>query len=61
VVVADFQGVVHWLDRATGEIIGRADTARKARVTTAPVAADGMVFVQNDANQLFALRARPRS
>jgi outer membrane protein assembly factor BamB len=61
IVVADFQGVVHWLDRATGEVIGRADTARKARVTTAPLAVDGMVYVQNDAGQVFALRARPRS
>jgi outer membrane protein assembly factor BamB len=60
IVVADFQGVVHWLDRSTGEIVGRADTARKSRVTMAPVAANGMVFVQNDAGQVFALRARPR-
>ncbi len=61
IVVADFQGVVHWLDRATGEIIGRTDTARKSPVTTAPIAVGGMVYLQNDAGQVFALRGRPRS
>jgi outer membrane protein assembly factor BamB len=61
IVVADFQGVVHWLDHSTGEIVGRTDTARKSPVTTAPVAADGMIYVQNDAGTVFALRGRPRS
>jgi outer membrane protein assembly factor BamB len=61
IVVADFQGVVHWLDRATGQIVGRTDTARKSPVTTAPIAADGMVYLQNDAGTVFALRGRPRS
>lgn len=59
VVVADFQGHVHWLDAATGALLGRIATA-KSRVTNAPVAADGMVYLQTDAGHLYALRARPR-
>ena len=59
VVVADFQGHVHWLDANTGVLLGRIGTA-KARVTNAPVVADGMVYVQTDAGHLYALRARPR-
>jgi outer membrane protein assembly factor BamB len=59
VVVADFEGQVHWLDQVSGEVIGRIATT-KARITNAPVAAGGMVYVQNDAGQLYALRARER-
>jgi outer membrane protein assembly factor BamB len=61
IVVADFEGYVHWLDRATGDIVGRIETTKKARVTNAPVEANGMVYVQNDSGQLFALRGHPRS
>jgi outer membrane protein assembly factor BamB len=57
IVVADFEGFVHWLDRASGALIGRAHTA-KGRVTNAPVAQNGVVFVQTDAGRLFAFRAR---
>ena len=56
-VVADFEGFVHWLDAASGALIGRTRTA-KGRITNAPVAANGIVFVQTDAGKLFAFRAR---
>ena len=59
VVTGDLQGFVHWLDRASGALIGRIRTA-KGRVTNAPVVADGIVYVQTDAGHLYALRARPR-
>jgi outer membrane protein assembly factor BamB len=58
-VVADFEGYVHWLDKTTGDLIGRAAVGG-ARVTNAPVAANGLVYVQNDEGRLVALRARPR-
>ncbi len=58
-VVVDFQGFVHWLDRASGALVGRIKTS-KERVTNAPVVADGVVYVQTDAGRLFALRARAR-
>jgi outer membrane protein assembly factor BamB len=55
-VVVDYQGYVHWIDRATGELFGRIHT-HKDRVTNTPVVADGMVFVQTDGDRLYALRA----
>ncbi len=58
-VIADFEGYVHWLDRASGALVGRIKTA-KGRVTNAPVVADGVVYLQTDAGRLFALRARAR-
>ena len=58
-VVADFEGYVHWLDRASGALVGRIKTS-KERVTNAPLVADGIVYVQTDAGRLFALRARAR-
>jgi outer membrane protein assembly factor BamB len=60
IVVADYQGYVHWIDRVTGELYARIRT-HKDRVTNAPVAADGMVFVQTDGDRLYALRARRNS
>ncbi len=59
VVVADFEGQVHWLDGATGALLGRIATA-KGRITNAPVAANGFVYLQTDAGHLYALRARPK-
>jgi outer membrane protein assembly factor BamB len=59
IVVADFEGYVHWLDRNTGEVLGRFGLG-KARVTNAPVAANGLVYVQNDDGKLVALRAGAR-
>ena len=59
IVVADFQGYVHWLDRASGALVGRIGTS-KGRVTNAPLAANGFVYVQTDAGSLYALRARAR-
>ena len=58
-VVVDFQGFVHWLDRASGALVGRIKTS-KERVTNAPMVASGIVYVQTDAGRLFALRARAR-
>ena len=59
IVVADFEGHVHWLDQASGAFLGRSATA-KGRVTNAPLAVDGFVYLQSDAGQLYALRAHPR-
>jgi outer membrane protein assembly factor BamB len=58
-VVADFEGYVHWLDQASGALIGRTK-AGGHRFTNAPVAAGGFVYLQNDAGELYALRAQPR-
>lgn len=58
-VVADFEGYVHWLDKTTGELLARAKSGGE-RVTNAPVAANGLVYVQNDDGRLVALRSRAR-
>jgi outer membrane protein assembly factor BamB len=60
VVVADFEGYLHWLDRGGGELMGRAATDGK-RISNAPVAAGGLVLVQTDAGSVYAFRAQPRA
>jgi outer membrane protein assembly factor BamB len=59
VVVADFEGYVHWLDAASGALVARI-RAGSVRFTNGPVAANGLVYLQNDAGELYALRAQPR-
>jgi outer membrane protein assembly factor BamB len=59
-VVADFEGYVHWLKKDTGEVIARASTDGD-RVTNAPVVADGRVFVQTDKGKLYAFEIKQKS
>ena len=58
IVVADFQGYVHWLDRATGAVVGRV-RAGKVRYTNAPVYANGLLLLLNDRGVIDAFRATP--
>jgi outer membrane protein assembly factor BamB len=58
IVVADYQGYVHWLDRKTGAVIGRI-RAGKVRYTNAPVYADGLLLLMNDRGVIDAYRATP--
>ncbi|HVO47677.1 MAG TPA: outer membrane protein assembly factor BamB [Steroidobacteraceae bacterium] len=58
VVTADFQGYVHWLDKATGAIAARASTS-KVRVSNPPVAVGNMVLVVNDIGRITAFRVTP--
>jgi len=58
VIVADYKGYVHWLNRATGAIIGR-ERAGRARVSSTPVAADGLLLVIDDQGRITAFRATP--
>ncbi len=60
VAVADFQGYLHWLDRASGELVAREHLA-KERVTNPPVAADDTVVVLTDGGHLAAYRAKPKT
>ncbi|MFI4868346.1 MAG: outer membrane protein assembly factor BamB [Steroidobacterales bacterium] len=72
VVVADGDGVVHWVDPATGDFIARAQVGGsvgrnsvitskaityKKRVTSPPIVAGGMVLLFTDAGVLSAFRA----
>jgi outer membrane protein assembly factor BamB len=58
VVIADFQGYVHWLDKTTGELVSRERIA-KERVTNSPVAVGDTVVVLTDGGKLAAYRAKP--
>jgi outer membrane protein assembly factor BamB len=55
IVTADYQGYVHWLDKATGSLAARASTG-KVRVSNPPVVVGNMVLVVNDAGRISAFR-----
>jgi outer membrane protein assembly factor BamB len=55
VVVADFQGYVHWLDKASGALAARSSSGG-ARVTNPPVVAGELVLVINDVGRITAFR-----
>lgn len=58
VVAADYQGYVHWLDKATGALAARVGTG-KVRISNAPVAVGNMVLVVNDVGKISAFRVTP--
>jgi outer membrane protein assembly factor BamB len=58
-VVGDFEGYLHWLDKATGEIVARQKTDGE-RITNPAVTSDGGVFVQTDAGKVLAFKSAPK-
>jgi outer membrane protein assembly factor BamB len=58
IVVGDFQGYVHWIDKASGALAARVRTG-KVRVSNPPVVAGNMVVVINDRGQIKAYRVTP--
>ena len=58
IVVADFQGYVHWLDKSNGAVIGRV-RAGKVRYGNPPVYANGVLVLLNDRGVVDAFRAMP--
>jgi outer membrane protein assembly factor BamB len=58
-VVGDFEGYLHWLDKSTGEIIARQKTDGE-RITNAAVTDGERVFVQTDSGKLLVFRSGPR-
>jgi outer membrane protein assembly factor BamB len=60
VVVADFQGYVHWLDKTNGELVAR-ERVSKERISNSPVAIDDTVVVMTDSGKMAAYRASPRA
>lgn len=58
VVVADFQGYVHWLDKDSGEFAARAQAGGE-RVSNPPVAIGNRVYVINDEGRVAAFEATP--
>jgi len=59
-VVGDFEGYLHWLNRGDGHLMARASTDGE-RITNAPLAADGRVFVQTDGGKLIAFTVAPKT
>lgn len=59
-VVGDFEGYLHWLDKATGEIVARQKTDGE-RITNSAVTDAARVFVQTDSGKLLAFRSASRA
>jgi outer membrane protein assembly factor BamB len=55
VVVADFEGYVHFLDGGTGEELARLRPFSQ-RVSADPVVSDGVVYLRDDGGGIVALR-----
>lgn len=58
-VVGDFEGYLHWLDKATGAIVARQKTDGE-RITNAAISGENGVFVQTDSGKLLAFRSSAR-
>jgi outer membrane protein assembly factor BamB len=58
VAVADFEGYVHWFDKATGNLVARMQ-AGGSRVSNQPVVVGDLLLVINDTGQISAFRAAP--
>lgn len=61
IAVADYQGYLHWLDKATGELVARERVAKKQRVSNPPAGSGDTVVVLTDAGTLAAYRATPKA
>ena len=59
-VVGDFEGYLHWLDAATGQLLARGKTGG-GRMTNAPVAAGDLLLLETDSGEVQAWRAKPRA
>jgi outer membrane protein assembly factor BamB len=58
-LVGDFEGYLHWLDKSTGEIIARAKTDGE-RITNSAVTDAGRAFVQTDSGKVLAFKSAPK-
>jgi outer membrane protein assembly factor BamB len=57
IVVGDLAGVVHWLDRATGNFVARQTIGHKGRISNAPRVAGAQLLVFSENGELVAFRA----
>ncbi|HEX6572888.1 MAG TPA: PQQ-binding-like beta-propeller repeat protein, partial [Steroidobacteraceae bacterium] len=56
VVVGDFEGYLHWLDRDTGKFVAREHPGN-ARISAAPVVDGERVFVIDEGGRIVAYRS----
>jgi outer membrane protein assembly factor BamB len=54
VVLADFDGVVHWLNASDGRVVARTKVGK--RVSLAPITASGLVIVSDDEGGISAFK-----
>ena len=59
IVVGDFQGYLHFLDKASGALAARVATGG-TRISTQPLVVGDMVVVVNDRGQINAYRVKPQ-
>lgn len=59
-VVGDFEGYLHWLDAATGQLLARGKTGG-GRMTNAPIAVGELLLLETDSGEVQAWRAKPRA
>jgi len=59
-VIGDFQGYLHFLDKETGALAARVQTG-KTRISTPPLVVGNMVVEVNDRGQLNAYKVTPRA
>ncbi len=59
-VVGDFEGYMHWLDAATGQLLAHGKTGG-GRMTNAPIVAGDLLLLQTDSGEVQAWRAAPRA
>lgn len=59
IVVADYQGYVHWLNKRTGAFEARTESGG-IRVSNPPIAVGDEVLVINDVGEISAYRVSPR-
>ncbi len=58
-VVADFDGYLHWLDPASGQMLARGRSGN-SRVSNEPIAAGELVLLQTDSGEVQAWTAKSR-
>jgi len=59
VVTGDFQGYLHWLDKASGALAARVSTGG-GRISTQPLVVGDVVVVVNDRGHINAYRVKPQ-
>jgi outer membrane protein assembly factor BamB len=58
VVVGDFQGYLHWLDKASGALAARVGTGG-GRISTQPLVIGDILVAVTDRGQINAYRVKP--
>ena len=57
-VVGDYQGYLHWLDKSSGALAARVSTG-KVRISNVPLVSGNIVVAVNDRGQINAYRVSP--